>query len=109
MLALETAGLLNQDAETGITTLVDTRNGFNELIRLEMIWTVLHRRPTWARFTFNCYMDWTQLLLCQPGDVPVILLSQEGVTQGNPLTMVLYGITLVPLAEELIDEDPKLL
>ena len=28
-----------------------------------------------------------------------MLLSQEGVTQGDPLSMVLYGLTLVPLAE----------
>ena len=28
-------------------------------------------------------------------------MSPEGVTQGDPLLMVLYGITLAPLAEEL--------
>ena len=42
-----------------------------------------------------------QLLLRQPGEPPVTVLSREGVTQGDPLSMVLYGITLVPLAEEL--------
>ena len=30
-----------------------------------------------------------------------MLLSKEGVTQGDPLAMVLYGITLLPLAELL--------
>ena len=36
-------------------------------------------------------------------------MSREEVTQGDPLSMVLYGITLVPLAEELIAVDPGFL
>ena len=35
------------------------------------------------------------------GELPVTILSRQGVTQGDPLSMVLYGITLAPLAEEL--------
>ena len=50
-----------------------------------------------------------QLLLCQPGYAPVILLSREWVTQVDPLLMFLYGITLVPLAEDLMDVDPTIL
>ena len=60
-----------------------------------------YRCPAGARFAFNCYKHWAQLLLRQPGEPPVKILSREGVTQGDPLSMVLYGITLVPLAEEL--------
>ena len=81
--------------------LVDARNGFKELSRLAMLWTMRHRWPSGARFAFNCYKHWTQLILRQPGDFPVTILSREVVTQGDPLSMVLYGITLVPLAEEL--------
>ena len=58
---------------------------------------------------FNCYMHWAQLLLHQPGEPPVTILSREGVTQGDPISMVLYGITLVPLTEELRSADPGLL
>ena len=54
-------------------------------------------------------MHWAQLLPHQSGYAPVILMSQEGVTQGDPLSMVLYGITLVPIVEELRDSDPNLL
>ena len=50
-----------------------------------------------------------QLLLRRPGEPPVTILSREGVTQGDPLSMVLYGITLVPLAEELRAAEPGLL
>ena len=74
-----------------------------------MLWNVRHRWLAGARFVFNCYRYWAQLLLSQPGDPPVTLLSKEGVTQVDPISMVLYGITLVPLTEELRAADPGLL
>ena len=106
---LEALEFLTQDAEPSGTTLVDARNGFNELSRLVMLWTVRHRWPAGARFAFNCYKNWAQLLLRQPGELSVTILSREGVTQGDPLSMVLYGTTLVPLTEELRAADPRLL
>ena len=66
-----------------------------------MLRTVRHRWPAGARFDINFYWHWAQLLLRQPGGLPFTILIQEGVTQGDPILMVLYGITLVPLAEEL--------
>ena len=54
-----------------------------------------------AWFAFNCYKHWAHLLLLQPGELSVTILSKEGFTQVDPLSMVLYGITLAPLAEEL--------
>ena len=74
-----------------------------------MLWMVCHCWPSGARFVLNCCRHWEQILLRQPGDTLVILLSQEGVDQGNPLLMVLYGITLVPLEEDLRDADTTLL
>ena len=35
-----------------------------------MLWTVQHRWPEGARFAFNCYWHWAQLLLCKPGELP---------------------------------------
>ena len=107
-LALEVTGLLTHYAEPGSITLVDAQNGFNDLSRLMILWMVHHRFLEGARDAFNCYRHWAYLLLCLTGDVPVILLSQKGFTQGDPLSMVLYGITHVPLAEELRDTDPTL-
>ena len=74
--ALEALELLTQEAEPSGTTLVDARNGFNELSRLAMLWTVRHRWPAGARFAFNCYKHWAQLLLRQPGELPVTILSR---------------------------------
>ena len=53
-------------------------------------------------------MHWTQLLPFQSGDALIIILIREGVTQGDPLMMVLYVIALVPLTEELRDVDPTI-
>ena len=53
--------LLTQEAEPSGNMLVDARNGFNELSRLAMLWTVQHRWPAGARFAFNCYTHWFQL------------------------------------------------
>ena len=41
--ALEALEFLTQEAEPSGTAIVDARNGFNELSRLAMLWTVQHR------------------------------------------------------------------
>ena len=64
---LESIEFLTQEAEPSGTTLVDACNGFNKLSRLEIMWTVRHLCPTGARFAFNCYKHWAQLLLRHPG------------------------------------------
>ena len=53
--ALGSLEFLTKEAELRGTTLVGAHNGFNKLIRLAMLWTVLHRWLVGARFTFNCY------------------------------------------------------
>ena len=82
--ALGTLAFLNHEAEPSETTLIDARNGFNELSRLEMLWTVRHRWPEGSRFAFNCYRHWAKLLLRQTGDPLLTILSREGGTQGDP-------------------------
>ena len=107
--ALVSLYFLTQDADPSGTTLIDARNRFNDLRRLAMLWTVRHCCPAGERFAFNFYRHWAQLLLLQPGELPVTILSREGVTQGDLFFMVLYGITLVPLAKEFRAADPGLL
>ena len=107
--ALGALEFLSQEADLIRTMLVDAHHRFNKLSRLAMLWTVRHRWMAGAKFAFNCYRHWAQLLLRQPGEPPVTILSREGVTQGDPISIVLYGITLVPLSEELRAADPGLL
>ena len=88
--------------------LVDAANGFNELSQKAMCWTVRHLWSTGARFSFNCYRHSAQLIVRRKNCAACeILHSKEGVTQGDPLLMVLYGLALVPLAESLRIAVPK--
>ena len=89
--------------------LAGARNGFNEMRHLTMLWTVWRHWPEKLRFTFNCYKNLAQILLRQTWTPLVTLMSKEGVTQGDPLSVVLYGVTLVPLVEELWEADPGIL
>ena len=67
-----------------------------------MLWTVAHQWPKASRFAFNCYKHFLQLIIRVPGDrTPNIILSKEGVTQGDPMAMPLYGISVAVLAEQL--------
>ncbi len=88
------------DGPEGLT-LIDARNGFNELSRFAMLWTARHRWPKGARVAFNCYRHYVRCLVRSPGGKPSILVSREGVTQGYPQSGILYGLGLLPLAEYL--------
>ena len=93
MLALKYTGFQTQESDMGGTSIIDARNGFNKLIRLTIIWTVRRYWPVGVKFVFKFYKHWEQLLLCQLGSPPVTLLIREGVTQRNPLFVVLTGST----------------
>ena len=54
-------------------------------------------------------MHCVQLLLRQSEEPPVTILILDGVTQGYPLKLVLYRMTVVPLTEELRAADLGLL
>ena len=96
-MALGATGFLIQKAEMRGTMHADVC----KLSHLAMMWTVRHRWTAGARSAFNYYKDWTQLLIRQTGDPSVMLLIQEGVTQGGPISVVLYGINLVYLEEDI--------
>ena len=90
--------------------LVDARNAFNEGNRMRMLWTVRHRWPEGARFAFNCYRHWSILCVrARDGSAPGLLHSKEGVTQGDPFSMALYGILLLPLSKLLKEKEKDLL
>ena len=66
-----------------------------------MLWTVAHRCPKASRFSFNCYKHFPQILVRIPGDRnPKIILSKEGVTQGDPTAMPLFEVSVAVLSEQ---------
>jgi hypothetical protein len=45
------------------SALFDARNGFNELNRYLMLWTMAHLWIQGSRFAFNCYQHWVRCLV----------------------------------------------
>jgi hypothetical protein len=99
----------SEEEDPAAALLVDATNGFNELGRRAMLHSVRHRWAAGARFAFNCYRHSAILILRRKGRAGYTLLSEEGVTQGDPLSMLLYGLALVPLAERLRAAFPEVL
>ena len=61
-----------------------------------------------AHSNFNCYGHWSTLVVRETRDGSgKFLHSKEGVTQGDPLTMISYGIGVSPLIRELQGATPR--
>ena len=72
-----------------------------------MFWAVRHEWPSGVQFMFNCYRHWSTLVVQEKGDRSGHLLhSKKGVTQGDPLAMIAYGIWVLPLISELQGAHP---
>ena len=77
---------------------IDASNAFNSINRLSLLWNVRVLWPRASRFIFNTYRGWSSLIIkgCNR-----TLYSQEGVIQGDPLSMFIYAIATVPLIREV--------
>ena len=92
-----------------VLLLGDAHNGFNNLSRLVMLWTICHRWHIHAQFPFNWYRHIVQLLVQLPGEVDMeSLISKDWVTQGYPLSMVIYELRLYMLVDQLRGEYTRL-
>jgi hypothetical protein len=98
----------NQEESFGYL-LIDARNAFNEQNRTMMLWNTRHLCPMLALFAFNVYKHHSILhIRSLDGDPGAVLHSREGVTQGDPLSMVLYGVGMLPLIKQLKELYPTL-
>ena len=85
-----------QNDETEAILLVDASNAFNSLNRQSPLLNIQRLCPSIATALINTYRAPSELYV--DGDV---LLSQEGTTQGNPLTMPMYALATIPLIRKL--------
>lgn len=90
---------------TGIgALLVDAENGFNNLKRYAMLWTVRHLWPRAARFVFNCYKFFAEcFIMGGEGNRELVVIMEEGICQGCPLGIYCYGVGMVPLLKKVRD------
>ena len=91
----------NSSMEEWVFLLVDAKNTINDINQVGMLWTVRHLWPSGASFLFNCYFHWSLLVLRNGNGTASNLHIREGVTQGGPLAMALYGIGIPPLINHL--------
>eukprot|EP00957_Ditylum_brightwellii_P067071 5090807-Ditylum_brightwellii.AAC.1 len=59
-----------------------------------MLWIVRHTWVAGSRFAFNTYRHWRKLVLQGYKD---LVMSKEGITQGDPLAMILYALAVLPI------------
>ena len=64
-----------------------------------MLWAVRHKWPSDVCFPFNCYRHWFTLVIRLGNGTGHLLYSKEGVTQGDPLAIVAYGLGILPLIQ----------
>ena len=78
--------------DSDVVILVDVSNTFNRLT-----WKVAPTWSKWAIYTVlhNTYQQPAQLFVDDQ-----VLLSDEGTTQGDPLSMAFYALATVPLAQQ---------
>ena len=81
---------------------VDARNAFNTLNRQVALHNVQHTCPSLTTILHNCYQAQSRLFVSGGGE----LASEEGVTQGDPLSMPFYALATLPLIEHLHLQHP---
>ena len=87
----------NSTEENWGVLLVDAKNACKKINQSIMLWGVCHLWPSGARFVLNCYRQQPFLVLRNRDGTVNIIHSREGVTKGNSLPMVDYGIRIIPL------------
>ena len=83
---------LFQHEETGAVLLVEASNAFNSLNRAAALQNIRIVCPAVATFAINTYRSSARLFVKGGKE----LVSAEGTTQGDPLAMCLYALSLQP-------------
>ena len=67
-----------------------------------MLWNVRHVWAKGSRFAFNSYRHFNLVIVRRGGGEEAhVILHKNGLSQGDPLAMILYGCALLPLVEEV--------
>ena len=95
--AVHAMNSLFQHEETDAVLLVDASNAFNSLNRAATLHNIKIVCPAVATFAINTYRASARLFVTGGKE----LVSAEGTTQGDPLAMCLYALSLQPLISRL--------
>ena len=81
---------------------VDASNAFNSVSRVAALWNVRVLWPRCSCYLFNYYRGYA-IQVVRGAEEHV--LSREGVTQGDPLSMLMYAVAILPLIQALEDRN----
>ena len=88
--------MYEEESTEGIL-LVDAKNAFNSLNREAALHNVKYLCPSLSTVLKNCYQAPSRLFVSGGGE----LASEEGTTQGDPLSMPFYALATIPLIKHL--------
>ena len=91
-----------EEDESECVLLIDADNAFNSLNRKVALHNVKVLCPSFHRFLSNVYQQPSKLFLIGTDQTsPDFILSEEGVTQGDPAAMAYYSIATWPLINKV--------
>ena len=88
--AIHTMSQVFDEEETDGTLLIDTTNTFNQMNKALAMHNIQITCPIMSKYIINTYQSLSRLFLCGGGEI----LSQEGTTQGDPLAMPWYSVSM---------------
>ena len=80
--------------------LVDASNAINSLNRKVALLNMRYVCPALETMLTNCYQSPIRLFVSGGGEV----LLKEGTTQGDPLGMAMFSLSMVPLITKLMED-----
>ena len=89
-----------QEVDYGLL-LIDVCNVFNEDNWKAILWSVQFDSPSGTQFTFHCYRHWATMVVRNMYGSGHFLNRKEGVTKGDTLSIITYGIGILPLIRDL--------
>ena len=93
---------LFETSEAEAIIFVDAANPFNSLNRKAVLHNIQHLCPSLAKVLINMYREDVRLFVDRE-----TVLSQERTTQGDPLAMAMYAITITSLINHVESEQIK--
>ena len=97
--AVHAPNSMYNDENNDTVLLVDASNAFNPLNREVFFHNISYIGPAISVFVKNCYNSPSSLFIIGGKE----LKSNEDITQGDPVSMAIYGIGVIPLINMLID------
>ena len=87
--------------QTDVLLFVDASNTFNSINRKVMLHNIQYVCPSMYVYSYNSYSV-TSRLFVQGGKE---IISAEGTTQGDPLAMPMYAVSITPLLNKIKNGD----